>query len=221
MRLVTGALVLALISPMAFAAKMYRFKVDGRLILKDHVPPEYAQMGYEILSDQGYVIKRVKPAPTAEELAALKAAKAIEDARIERIRVRREADQALLRVYSKPSDVERARQRKVDNIDGYISLQQRRIVDLTEKLERAQGRAANQERAGQDVPVEMRLEIAQLQNQIRESHSNIKTRKEEKTNSTKTFAQEYARMQILLKFPPGTLESDLSSAQLNAISNSE
>ena len=209
MRLVTGALILALISPVAFAAKLYRFKVDGRLILKDHIPPEYAQMGYQVLNDQGMVIKQIEAAPTASELAAIAAKKAIEEARKERVRVRREADQALLRVYSKPHDVERARQRKVDNIDGYISLQQRRIVDFTEKLERAQGRAANQERAGLEVPVEMRLEIAQLQKQIRESHSNVKTRKREKIESTKAFAEEYARMQILLKYPPGTLESDI------------
>jgi hypothetical protein len=212
MRLVAGALILALISPMVFAAKLYRFKVDGQMILKDHVPPEYAQMGYDIINDQGFVIKRIKPAPTAEELAAIRAAEAIKEARLERIRIRREADQGLLRVYSKPADVERARLRKVGNIDGYIGLQQRRIVDLTEKLERAQGRAANQERAGQEVPVDMRLEIAQLQNQIRESHTNIKVRKVEKIESTKGYAEDYARMQILLKYPPGTLESEIPLA---------
>lgn len=209
MRLVTGTLMLALISPLVFAANLYRFEVNGRLILKDHIPPEYAQMGYQVLNDQGMVVRQVAPAPTAEELAAIAAAEAIKAARLERIKARREADLALLRVYSKPADVERARQRKVDNIDGYISLQQRRIVDLTEKLERAQGRAANQERAGLDVPVEMRLEIAKLQKQIRESHSNVKIRKKEKIESTKRFAEEYARMQVLLKYPPGTLESDI------------
>ncbi|MEH6450045.1 MAG: hypothetical protein V7765_15335 [Oleispira sp.] len=210
MRLVTAALILALISPVAFAAKLYRFTVDGQMILKDHIPPEYAQMGYDVLNDQGLIVKHVRPAPTATELAAIAAKKAIKEARLERIRIRREADQALLRVYSKPGDVERARQRSIDNIDGYISLQQRRIVDLTEKLERAQGRAANQERAGQEIPVDMRFEIAQLQKQIRESHANVKIRKTNKTESTKVFAEEYTRMQLLLKYPPGTLESEIS-----------
>jgi hypothetical protein len=209
MRLVTGALILALISPVAFAAKLYRFEVDGRLILKDHVPPEYAQMGYQILNEQGLVIKQVERAPTASELAAIAVKEAIKEGRLERIRIRREADQALLRVYSKPSDVERARQRSVDEIDGYVGLQQRRIVDLTDKLERAQGRAANQERAGLEVPVDMRLEIAQLQKQIRETHATINTRKAQKIESTKLFASEYARMLILLKYPPGTLESEI------------
>jgi hypothetical protein len=94
MRLVTSALILALISPVVSAAKLYRFEVDGRLILKDHIPPEYAQMGYHILNDQGLVVKRVKPAPTASELAAIAAKKAINEARLERIRIRREDDHA-------------------------------------------------------------------------------------------------------------------------------
>lgn len=209
MRLVTAALILVLISPVTFAAKLYRFKIDGQLILEDHIPPEYAQMGYDILNDQGLVIKRIKPAPTAAELAAVAAEKALREARFERIRIRREADQALLRVYSKPADVERARQRSTDNIDGYISLQQRRIVDLSEKLERAQGRAANQERAGLEIPVDMRLEIAQLQKQIRESHANVQIRKADKIENTKIYTEEFDRMQVLLKYPPGTLESDI------------
>ncbi len=215
MRLVTGTLILALISPMAYAAKLYRFKVDGQVIMKDHVPPEYAQMGYEVLNDQGLVVKHVQRAATAEELAAKEAKEAIKAARIERIRIRREADQALLRVYSKPEDVERARKRKVDNINGYISLQQRRIADLTEKLEKAQARAANYERSGQEIPVDKRLEIVQLQNQIRESHSNIKSRNVEKVESTKVYAEEYSRMVLLLKYPPGTLESDIPLDALN------
>lgn len=209
MKLVVGALVVALASSSVWAAKLYRFKVNGELIIKDHVPAEFAQMEYEILSEQGYVLKKVKAAPTAEELARLQAEQARKEARLERIRVRREADMALLRFYSEPADVERARQRKSDDIDGYISLQQRRIVNMTEKLEKAQSRAADLERGGYDIPVELRLEIAQLQAQIKESHDNISRRKEEKRQSIQVYAQEYARMQILMRYPPGSLESEL------------
>lgn len=211
MRLAISALFFALmsLSPMVFAAKLYRFNVDGQQILKDHVPPEYAQLGYEVLNGRGYVIKQVDPAPTAEELAAMAAQKAIAEARLERVNLQRENDLALLRVYSQPSDVERARQRKVDEIDGSIGLNRRRIIDLSDKLERAQGRAANEERSGYKVPAEMRLEIAQLQTQIREVHASIKERQTEKIESTKAFAADYFRMQFLQKYPPGTLENEV------------
>jgi hypothetical protein len=221
MRLVTGALILVLISPVAFAAKLYRFEIEGRVILKDHVPPEYAQMGYQILSAQGLMIKQVERAPTASELVAIAVKKALEEARLERIRIRREADRALLRIYSKPADVERARQRSIDDIDGYIGLQQRRIVNLTDKLERAQGRAANQERAGLDVPVDMRFEIAQLQKQIRETHANIEIRQAQKIESTNMFTHDYSRMLILLKYPPGTLDSEILPVDDTASRNND
>jgi hypothetical protein len=221
MRLVTAALILALISPVAFAANLYRFEVEGRVILKDHVPPEYAQMGYQILSAQGLMIKQVERAPTASELVAITAKKALTEARLERIRIRREADRALLRIYSKPADVERARQRSVDDIDGYIGLQQRRIVNLTAKLERAQRRAANQERAGLDVPVDMRFAIAQLQKQIRETHANIEIRQAQKAESTKMFTHDYSRMLILLKYPLGTLESEIPPVDDTASRNND
>jgi hypothetical protein len=211
MRLVISALFFALmsLSPLVFAAKLYRFNVDGQQILKDHVPPEYAQLGYEVLNGRGYVIKQVDPAPTTEELTAMAAQKAIAEARLERVNLQRENDLALLRIYAQPSDVERARQRKVDEIDGSISLNRRRIIDLSDKLERAQGRAANEERSGFKVPAEMRLEIAQLQTQIREVHASIKERQIEKIESTKAFAAEYFRMQFLQKYPPGTLENEV------------
>lgn len=209
MRLVTSALILALISPTVFAAKLYRFKVDGQQVLKDHIPPEYAQQGYEILNGRGYVLKQVAPAPTEEELAAMAAKKVLAEARLERIRLRKEADLTLLRVYSQPSDIERARQRKVDEIDDAISLGRHRIIDLTDKLERAQGRAANEERSGFPVPDSMKLEISQLQYQIREIHIGIKTQQSEKIASTKIFAADYVRLQFLQKYPPGTLESEI------------
>jgi len=221
MRLVAGAVVLALASSSVWAAKLYRFNVDGQLIIKDHVPAEYAQMAYEVLNEQGYVLKKVKAAPTAEELARIRAEQARKEARLERIRVQREKDMALLRLYSSPADVERARQRKSDDIDGYISLQQRRIVDMTEKLEKAQSRAANQERSGLDIPVELRLEIAQLQSQIKETHDNIKTRKADKVSSIQAYAQEYARMEILMKYPPGTLESELPASAFSSSDGEE
>jgi hypothetical protein len=167
------------------------------------------------------MIKQVERAPTASELAAIAAKKALKEARLERIRIRRQADRALLRIYSKPADVERARQRSVDDIDGYIGLQQRRIVNLTDKLERAQGRAANQERAGLDVPVDMRFAIAQLQKQIRETHANIEIRQAQKIESTKMFTNDYSRMLILLKYPPGTLESEILAVDDTPSSNND
>ncbi|MBU2039355.1 DUF4124 domain-containing protein [Thalassolituus sp. C2-1] len=203
------AVVCLLASGSSFANKLYRFTVDGRVVVKDHIPTEYSHLGYEVLNSSGMVVKTVAPAPTAEELAQRRAEEAAKKARQDAITAQRKLDLDLLRLYAKPSDVERARQRKADEIDSYIQLQRRRIVDLEQKLEKAQAQAANIERRGQEVPADMRLEIVQLQNGIRDSEGNIKARQQEMKESTRDFAEQYERVRILQVYPAGTLDDDV------------
>lgn len=198
-----------LLSGVSHASKLYRFNVDGKVVIKDHVPAEYSHLGYEVLNSQGMVIRSVERAPTAEELAQRRAAVLAQQAREEAMKVQHRKDMDLLRLYARPEDVERARQRKADEIESYIQLQHRRIADLEEKLEQAQGRAANFERRGQEVPADMRLEIVQLQNGIRDAQENIRGRQREKVDMTRQLADQYERVRILQVYPPGTLDEDV------------
>lgn len=213
MKAVVGLFVVAGLicaaGPSYAAKKMYRFEVDGQVIIKDYVPAEYVHLGYDILNHQGMVIGHVDRAPTAEELARKKAAEAARQARKDAIEQQKQADMNLLRLYAAPEDVERARQRKADEVDSYIQLQRRRIADLQAKLEKSQGQAANIERRGRDVPADMRLEIVELQNAIRDSEKNIDDRQQEIITATREFADQYERVRILQVYPPGTLDADV------------
>ncbi|MGV8455807.1 DUF4124 domain-containing protein, partial [Pseudomonas aeruginosa] len=66
------------------------------------VPPTYIGKGYQVLHDQGRVIRTVPPAPTAEELRQRKATQA-----------QASSDAQLLRLYSSLEDVDRARERSL------------------------------------------------------------------------------------------------------------
>ncbi len=199
------------------AQSLYRFKVEGRVVLKDHIPAEYSHLGYDVLNSQGMVVKVVPPAPTAEELAQRRAEEAAKKARQEAIAEQRRLDLDLLRLYAKPTDVERARQRKADEIDSYIQLQRRRIADLEQKLEKAQQQAANFERRGQDVPSDLRLEVVQLQNGIRDSDNNIRQRQQEMTEVTRDFAIQYERVRVLQVYPAGTLDEDVDLDRVDQV----
>ncbi|WP_264831025.1 hypothetical protein, partial [Klebsiella oxytoca] len=72
---------------------------------------QYIGKGYQVLNDQGRVIRTVPPAPTAEELRQRKAAQA----------QARSAAQ-LLRLYSSLEDVDRARERRLAELDGLSSV---------------------------------------------------------------------------------------------------
>ena len=206
-----------LIALTADAAKLYRFMVDGRVVMRDHIPAEYKDLGYEVLNSQGIVLEIVGPAPTAEELAQKRAKALAAERRRELISLQREKDQRLLRLYSEPSDVERARQRKIDEIDAFVSLQRRRILDLEAKLELVQGQAANYERGGIEVPADLRLEVAQLQSGIRDSHATIAQRKKDMIEVTKQYAAEYKRMRVLQAYPLGTLAEDVDPVILDKL----
>ncbi|ASP37706.1 hypothetical protein CHH28_03025 [Bacterioplanes sanyensis] len=193
----------------AWASKLYRFKVEGRTVIKDHVPSEYKHLGYEVLNSRGMVIDRVDRALTPAEIKAREEAERRKEARIQAIADRRAKDMELLRLYAKPEDVERARQRRADELDAYVQLQRRRIAGFEEKLEQAQSRAANVERVGREVPADMRLEIVQLQNRISETQQTITTRRKEMIDSTKDYAEQYERMRILQVYKPGTLNDEV------------
>tara|TARA_Y100000590_G_scaffold250478_2_gene281381 strand:+ start:11706 stop:12377 length:672 start_codon:yes stop_codon:yes gene_type:complete len=211
MRAVVGivAISLALVAGPGYAKKMYRFKVDGAVIIKDYVPSEYSHLGYDVLNSKGMVIDRVERAPTPEELKEKRAQEARAEARRQAMEKRKEEDRRLLRLYASPEDVERARQRRVEEVNSYIGLQRRRITELQEKLERSEGQAANIERKGREVPADLRLEIAQLQAAIRDAQNTIKDRQEEMIKITQEYASEYERIRVLQVYPPGTLDSEV------------
>lgn len=201
--------LLSMIALNVSAAKLYRFVIDGKTIVKDSIPPEYKKYGYDVLNGRGLVVKSVPPAPTAAELAMIKRREAAEEKRKQLKKDQKEADKELLRLYSSLEEIEKARERKIVDIENYISLVNKRIQSLTEQLDKAEQKAANLERNGREVPVEIRLEIAQLQSQIRDSNASITDRQSEKQKVTNEFAKTYARYDILQKHPIGSLPDEI------------
>lgn len=210
MKLLTG-LVMAccLLSQAALANQFYRFKVDGKTVLKDHMPPEHAELGYEVLNSRGMIIEVVAPAPTKEELAAIAVQEAAQLAREKAIANQINEDTALLRLFARPEDIERARQRKILERDTYVQLQRRNISDLIQKLEVEQSRAANIERSGKDVPESVRTEIQYLQNSIKDSEKNISQRNKAMDKLTQQMAEQYERIRVLQVYKIGTLPEDV------------
>ncbi|MGE6792195.1 protein of unknown function [Pseudomonas guineae] len=148
------SLLLGLLLPVvAGATELYRY-VDDRgttVLSRQGVPPEHIGKGYEVLNDQGRVIKVIPPAPTAEEMKHILAEKA-----------RASSDAQLLRFYSTPEDVERARQRKLAELDGLIGVARGNLQSVRTQQANLQSQAANHERAGRAVPAHI---LAQIDNQ--------------------------------------------------------
>ncbi len=193
----------------AEAARLYRFEVDGRIILKDHIPVEYTGMGYDVLNSSGMLLESVPPAPTPEELAEIKANESAAAARKTRMEQQQAEDLKLLRLYEKPADVERARQRKTEEINTYIALLRRRIDGLEEKLRSAQATAGRYTKDNLPVPEDIQGEVDEIVSAQNEFRRDIRDRQSEFGRITREYAEQYERLRILQVYPAGTLYEDV------------
>lgn len=144
MRLVRTVLLLAALAqvPWAMAVEMYRYQNAQGIVVLDRqgVPPEFISKGYQVLNAQGRVVREVPPAPSLEERK-----RQLEE------QAQAKADQQLLRLYSTPEDVDRARDRTLKEHDKAIDKANNHLQSLARQKSTLEQQAASQERAGQQV----------------------------------------------------------------------
>lgn len=174
----------------ASATELYRYVNDQGVIVLDRlgVPPAYVAKGYEVLNDQGRVIRVVPPAPTAEEMKHILAERA-----------RAGTDMQLLRLYSTPEDVDRAKERKLAELDGLISVASGNLSSLRTQQANLQGQAADHERAGREVPDHLIAQIENLKSEQANLRRNIASFRDARAKSAESFDADRDRLKELLE----------------------
>lgn len=188
--LIRSTLLLGLLLPaLAPATELYRYVDDqGVTVLsRQGVPPELIGKGYEVLNEQGRVIQVVPPAPSAEEMQRLLMEKA-----------RAGSDKQLLRLYSSPADVDRARERKLVELDGLIGVAQGNLQSARTQQANLQSQAADYERAGRAVPQQLLSQIDSQKDEQRRLQKEIDRYKELRKQAEVSFAADRARLGELL-----------------------
>lgn len=184
------SLLLGLLLPVvAGATELYRYVDDkGITVLsRQGVPPEHIRRGYEVLNEQGRVVKVIPPAPSAEEMKHILAERA-----------RASSDAQLLRLYSTPEDVERARQRKLAELDSLIGVARSNLQSVRTQQANLQSQAADHERAGREVPAHL---LAQIDNQKAEQarlKSDILRYQAVRKEADVSFNADLDRLKVLL-----------------------
>lgn len=176
----------------ALATELYRY-VDDKgvtVISRQGVPPEFVGKGYEVLNDQGRVLRVIPPAPTAEEYARMQAAKA-----------RASSDAQLLRLYTNLDDVDRARDRKFAELDGLSSVARGNMQSLRIQQAHLQSQAADHERAGRQVPEPLLAQISNLRDEQQRLQRDIARYKEARQQADAGFAADRARLTELFGKP--------------------
>lgn len=181
---------LGLLLPLwASASEMYRYtNAQGITVIdRQGVPSEFIGKGYDVLNEHGRVIRVVPPAPTPDEMKKLLAD-----------RERAKSDVQLLRLYSSPADVDRARARKLAELDGLIGVANGNLQSVRLQQANLQKQAADQERAGRPVPEQLLVQInGQRDEQVR-LKKEIERHQASRKQAESSFAADRARVSELI-----------------------
>ena len=141
-----------------------------------------------MLSEQGRVIRVVPRAPTPEEFRVLQEEK--EQAR---------KDRQLLLLYTRLEDIDRARERKVADLDGQISIAQGNLLSVNSLQAELREQAASQERAGRSVSPQLLQQIKQTSIDQQRLNKQIAGYLRSKEQLESTYQKNRARLVELLK----------------------
>jgi hypothetical protein len=165
--------------------ELYRYTDNNGRVVLDRlgVPPEYVSRGYEVLNEKGRVVRVVPPAPSLEERQ-----------RIAEEKAKAKSDEQLLRIYSEPSDVDRARDRKLAELDGLTSVAQSNLHSLRTQQANMQGKAAEYERSGREVPKHLLVQIDNLKAEQAVVEKDIQRYQQSRREAEAAFAADRARL---------------------------
>ena len=198
--LVLASLCLSLALPVAAGKNMYRYRnAEGVLVVDYQVPVEYVKGGYEVINDEGIVIKVVPRELTEEELKERDAElKRQEAARAEEERLRK-WDETLMLRYSAVEDIEAARDRALRDLQIRLSILKGNRRSLKQKVENYQAQAADMERRGMEVDVERLRAIETLQSEIASTDRAILDRQADIEELAATYQLDIERFEQLLE----------------------
>lgn len=178
-----------LLPALSGAAELYRYVDDKGVTVLDRqgVPPEFIGKGYEVLNEQGRVIRVIPPAPSREEMQRQLDEKA-----------RASSDAQLLRLYTSVEDVDRALERKLAELDGLIDVARGNQQSLRTQQSNLQSQAAESERAGREVPAHLVAQIDNLREEQKRLDKDIARYERDREAAKNSFAADRARLARLL-----------------------
>lgn len=196
--LLSGAAIAA--NPVSPDRVRYKWRDEsGTVHYADTVPPEAVKFGYEVVNQQGLVVRRVERAKTEAELAAAKAETA------KRAEEQRKADDAarndaqMLAAYPTEEDLRKSLQAQIDLITQNIQATELGIASQEKSLAERLVHAAEQERNGKPVPPPVQQQINTLRTGLTEQKTYLERRTADRAAMEKQLVSEIERYRAVKK----------------------
>lgn len=189
-----AALCVALVSASgAWAAEQvyYRYTNEhGVTVINDRIPPEYVPLGYDVVTIGGTVVRTVAPAPSKEELERRARERELEEER-------QRQDAELRRRYSSVADINAAKTRRLNTLQGSITALEGNVNSVRARARAMENRAAGLERSGREVPESVLDGLASLRLEEADLLQQIEQRKVEYEETKQNFERDIARFEEL------------------------
>jgi chromosome segregation ATPase len=177
--------------------RFYRYdNAEGVTVIDDHVPPQFAQKGYEVLNHAGRVIEVVPRALTEAERRSDSAAVQAR-LRAEEAERQKRYDEALLARYSSVADIQDVQKRKVNEVQVRINVQKGAIASLQDQLEKQQAQAAEMEMVDQPVPAAVKGRMDELRAAIGDEEARIARLEQEKKTTAARYQFDIERFRVI------------------------
>ncbi|MFL0797819.1 MAG: hypothetical protein K6L73_10075 [Cellvibrionaceae bacterium] len=189
----TVALLALLSTPAAFAkdysGPVYYKYTDskGNQVITRTLPPEAIKLGYDIYNAKTHGhLENIERAPTEDE---------VEERNRRRLETERlqKWDTALLRKYSRPQEIIDAKERRMELLEGTLTVLTGNLSSTSEQIKTQQARAANIERKGRDVPEHIITLIDDLKKLREDQKNKIEIRENERKAIAAEFDRDYER----------------------------
>jgi len=199
-----GCFLLFGLMPSMVHAELYKYtNEDGVTVLDSHVPARYVKNGYSILSLDGRILEVVPRALTEKEIRE-RDRKLKEQERLEAQRREKEiADENLLRLYSTPADVIRARDTKLSSINGFIVTQQGNLQRLESQKRQLQSELADIERSGGTIGRDRINRINTIDTRMDQIKADIDEKRREIADLRDSYGKDLRRVKELYDLDPG------------------
>lgn len=170
---------------------------DGVTVLDSRIPAKYVRSGYTVISSDGRVLEVVERALTDEEIIERDRLAALELKRQQELEEKEAADAILMRLYSIPEDVIRARESKLATINGYIKSTRSNLQRMVAQKRQLEAIAADVERAGSTISQENIDRIQSAAERIEQTEQEIADKLQEIEQVKQDFERDLIRVKEL------------------------
>ena len=203
------SIVLLLMAQQTFGMELFKYvNEDGVTVLDSRIPPEYAKYGYTVFSSDGRVLEVVERALTEEELIERDRLAAIEAKKQKEREEKEAADATLMQLYSRPEEVNQARDSKLATINGFITSTRINLQRLVAQKRQLDAIAADIERNGGTVSQQDIDRIQVAAERIKQKEKDIEEKLEEIEQVKNSFARDLIRVKELY----GVTDTDSAEA---------